>query len=462
MAARVNMVKVVARRTSHAETLSKAIAEQLTEVSQFIKLVVEEKKTESGNRTVYQMLCQMMGATAGCVIRIDVAVRDIVKHNKLCEFTAALDEANGSPTKKMRMASADLLVHFEHLEERLKAPQKQALRSFRKRHVTIKTLAEQLMNGAMTWRKAITEHVKSAAFASRFSGNEPLPSIDPDEILGSAAAKKAFMQQHMPALYEALHEDKKRTRKFLIDDERYDITGTRYPDAAESIGDSDASLSDDEDDADLASDEIDPDAVVESESSEDSFAESEGSGEVSQATGMFEANIKVANKDIVSAARHTRVERNGRRLRSNGFRPQLDQLAPLLEAAVGGERDAIRQEKKRRRKGGADDDDDSEKNTPSSSEDEAREVGGDEIDLCQGGGTTGEDDEEGDDCENDNDFTEDEQELADAEEGTEAEEEAVADGAEEAVADGAEEADADGAEEADATEKGEDKESASE
>jgi hypothetical protein len=417
MAARVNLVKVIARRTGTAETLSKAIAEQVTEVQQFIKLVVEEKKSESGNRTVYQMLRQMMENTAGCVIRIDMAVRDIVAHNKLCEFTPALDAASGGPTAALRRAAAELLVHFEHLENRLKLQQDAALKSFRKRQPEVSRLATELATGSMAWRKALTDHVKSEAFASRFNttgAKQTLPPIDADEILGSAAAKKAFMQLHVPALYAELHEEKKRTRDFLLDDERYDITGTRYPDAAESVEDSDASLSDEDDDDDLASDEIDPDAVVESESSEDSFAESEGSGEVSQATGMFEANIKVANKDIVKAARHTRVERNGRRLRSNGFRSQLDQLAPLLEEAAAGERDAIRRAKKRRLKGGAgSEDDDSEKNTPSSSEaDEA-----DALEEILAGGTNGEDEdaEEGDDCEIDNDVTDDEEEADGAE-----------------------------------------------
>ena len=381
--ARVNISKVVGRRKTLAEAISKEMGEYAEEVQQYIAQVEEPKKSANGNHTVYEILQQGLGTTQPYILGIDKALQKLLKHNALCEYTPATDTAAGSPAQTLVTTIGDLIDVFTHLTRRmtLVPDETKVLSSFRKRKPRVVELVGKLKTGAIAWRAALHAYLQSDAFKGIFNDPEKPFTLYDDEVTGTKAEKKAFFTKHMPDSYAALKKDKKSTRDFVLDQKKFDITGTRYADASEDSREADSDVELESDDYDQASNELDPDASVESESSEDSVGEDDDSAEVSQATGMFEANIKTHNKKIVKQTRHTRTE-----------------LVPLLKRARGNELDAVRRQ--RRRRG----DDDSAADTKSDDDEEddeevidTDETPGDETPSPPADASGGGDDEESDD-----------------------------------------------------------------
>jgi hypothetical protein len=352
----VNVKKAVGRRKTAAYEVCSKVCDCATDLRHFFAKADEQKKSANGLTAVYDDVREALGEAAGNIEAVVAAFADICKHNDICQFGAVADEEGGGAgaatnephTSAIGTSIAELKGTFEHLVKRLqRRAQADAMKSFVERAARMKQVLAELQEHAIAWRGAIEAYLESPAFTVPFSAPDSTFDIYPDEVTGTKQQKREFLSKIDG--YAPIVEASKADRAFVLDEKKFDITGTRYADADRSSADSDSDGSVNSIDYDLASDEIDPDDVLESDTEEDSFTDSEqDSAEVSQATGIFEANISAANRDIVAEAERRVITRGQRRLRAGGFRKTLDRLVPLLERAKTGEYDAVRSEKRRR------------------------------------------------------------------------------------------------------------------
>lgn len=351
----IRVGKAVGRRKQRAHALCLKMNELTSQLRVFFSMADEQKKSPSGISAIYSDILHELNAARVAVGKIVAGFAEIHKHNKICRFGIGLDAddndvVNGDDphTPRMGQLIAEIRAIFDHIEDRLRNhSQTKGLESFMSRSVHVKTVIAELYKQSLAWREAIHAYLKSPAFRVPFGAVDSVFNLYPDEVEGSKTKKREFLSTFRN--YRDVLEMRKADREFVLDEKKYDITGTRYADASEN-GSSDSDASVKSIDYDLASDEIDPDATVDSDTEEESFTDSqEDSAEVSQATGMFEANIEQVNRSVVAAAGRTMVTRGQYRLRSGGARVAMDRLVPLLEQNQTDENEVVRRYKKRRR-----------------------------------------------------------------------------------------------------------------
>lgn len=368
--ASVNVKKGVGNRKTTAHVICRKLTEFVVDMRQFFSKADEQKKSETGILAIYEDIMHAVEEAGGVMHSIVSSYAELRAHNDMCRFGAAYVAEGEEPgtnsdasTPLMGNAIAELHKTFLHLQKRLcNRPQAEGLQSFISRAPRMKELLDQLHGHAIAWRNALCAYVQSPAFTVPFSQLDGEFDIFANEIKGTQSERRKYLEQFES--YRTERAERKRDRELTIDEKKYDITGTRFADASES-SESDSDDTVQSVDFELASDELDPDADDTSDTEEDSVSDGEeDSAEVSQATGMFEANIDQANRAIVAATEQTLVTRGERRLRSGGLRQQLDRLVPLLELARTDENAAVRLEKRRRRakqeREEAEDDDDEE------------------------------------------------------------------------------------------------------
>lgn len=346
--ASIDVVKVVGNRKQTAVSRSKGLDETAKDLQKFINVVVDDKKSKNGNSTISKTIEQTLASASEDVMKLDEHLTKIYDLCQQCEYTAEVDAAADEPVYKIETLINDIRDLFTHFSRRiLFRAHEESLATLKKHQPRAMALLERLKEASMKWRKAFAAHVSSQHFADRLVALDSGIDFFESEVIGTKRQKELFFQQRVPDSYAALAADKRALVETVIDESKFDNLGIRLPgvpesDSGERSNDSIHSSDLDDDNLDLASDEIDPDADVTSEDDEDSEGDEDDSAVVSDATGLFEHKIAEVNKEELEYTERKSIERNGKQLRSGGFRKIINRIVPVLEASKVGEQELYR------------------------------------------------------------------------------------------------------------------------
>jgi hypothetical protein len=323
--AAINVKGVVGRYSVGFDTGRKTIDTLLDALRKFFSVVGEQKKSKNGLSITHAQIVNFLPEASQELARLKRAHAELKEQCEHCMFDSAEDEQRESTRRSLSKKLNGVVKYVEHFQSLLQNRSvDDAAQSAIKHKKAVLGLIDEAKKHNKRFGAAIALFIRSEHFRELVVAPDSLVAINPRELTGSKAERRAFLGKIDGKLVAEMEAERRANQTFIERGNGAAHADNSDDDNAEEPVEIDEDVTVDSDDEESESNEYDENDGRGGETGDES-------GEMSHGAVLFESNLGKNNAALVREVEEKAVVRNGRALRKRAYRCiDLDAFGHLL------------------------------------------------------------------------------------------------------------------------------------